>query len=204
MKRFIAAMLLLLTCSAHAGTGVDQMNTFLQEVRTLKAAFEQSVLDQDHESAARSQGMFYLKRPGYFRWDYSEPEDQMIVADGRQIWHLDPELEQASVQNQETALKGTPAMLLITGDPVENHFEVIDIGNRQGMGWVELIPRDQESQFTRILLAFTNNELRRMEMADKFGQITRFQFFDIECNIEFESNFFRYVPPEGLDIFRPD
>lgn len=201
---FVFLLGLLVSMSSYAGTGIDQMNRFLKDVKTLQANFEQSILDEEHRSAVRSQGVFYLQRPGKFRWDYSEPEDQMIVADGRQIWHYDPELEQASVQTQRTALKGTPAMLLITGDPVDTHFEVIDIGDRQGMGWVELIPRDAESQFTRILLAFVNDELRRMEMADKFGQVTRFQFYEIEHNPEFKGGLFQFIPPTGLDIFKSD
>ncbi|MET0092193.1 MAG: outer membrane lipoprotein chaperone LolA [Sedimenticola sp.] len=204
IKKILLPLFLLWSTVSFAGSGIEQMNLFLKEVKTFRAAFEQSVLDEDHLHAIRSQGMFYLQRPGQFRWDYTEPEAQQIIADGRQIWHLDPELEQASVQGQESALRGTPAMLLITGDPVERHFEVIDIGQRQGMGWVELIPRHEESQFTRVLLAFADNELRRMEMADKFGQITRFQFFDIERNVEFENDFFRYFPPAGLDLFRSD
>jgi outer membrane lipoprotein carrier protein len=180
------------------------MARFLEGVNTLEARFEQSVLDADHQSATRSQGVFYLERPGRFRWDYSEPENQQIIADGSQIWLFEPELEQVSVQSQSSALKGTPALLLISGEPVEKHFEVIDIGDRQGMGWVELIPRDEESQFTRILLAFVDNELRRMEMADKFGQITRFQFYDISPNPVFTDGFFRFEPPWGVDIFRQD
>lgn len=93
------------------------------------------------------------------------------------------------MQNQESALQGSPAMLLISGDPVENSFEVIDIGRRQNMDWVELIPRDAESQFVRVLLAFVDNDLLRMEMADKLGQVTRFQFYDIHHNPSFKSTF---------------
>jgi len=205
MKYSIAFFLaLFISMNAYSGTGIEQMNQFLKDVTTLQASFEQSMLDEEHRSANRSRGVFYLQRPGKFRWDYVEPEDQMIVADGRQIWFYDPELEQASVQSQKTALKGTPAMLLISGDPVDRHFEVVDIGDSQGMGWVELIPRDAESQFIRVLLAFADNELRRMEMADKFGQITRFQFYDIKHNPTFKSGFFEFIPPTGLDIFKSD
>ncbi|MEW7977206.1 MAG: outer membrane lipoprotein chaperone LolA [Candidatus Sedimenticola endophacoides] len=204
VARWAAVALMLLCPPAHAGTGVVQLERFLQDVTSLKASFEQSVLDPEHQSAIRSQGLFYLQRPGRFRWDYSEPEGQMILADGRQIWHHDPELDQVSVQGQESALKGTPAMLLISGDPVASHFEVIDIGDRQSMGWVELIPRDPESQFTRILLAFTADTLRRMEMADKFGQVTRFQFYDIELNPPLAQSLFYFRPGHGLDIFKSD
>ncbi len=80
-------------------------------------------------------------------------------------------------------------------------FEVIDIGRRQNMDWVELIPRDAESQFVRVLLAFFNGDLLRMEMADKFGQVTRFQFLDIKHNPTFKSTFFQFVPPRDVDIY---
>ncbi len=92
-------------------------------------------------------------------------------------------------------------MLLISGEPVDNHFEAIDIGESQGFEWVELIPKDEESQFTRILLAFSNNQMQRMEMADKFGQVTRFQFFDIKHNPQFKQSFFVYRPPLFYDQY---
>lgn len=186
---------------AVAASGVEQMNSFLAHLTTFQAGFEQTVLSSDQQKALRSQGDFYLQQPGKFRWDYTEPEAQQIIADGRQVWLIDPELEQVSVQSQSTALKGTPAMLLISGEPVENHFEIIDIGDSQGFAWVELIPREEESQFTRILLAFSNNEMQRMEMADKFGQVTRFQFFDIKHNPQLGSSFFFYQPPHFFDRY---
>jgi outer membrane lipoprotein carrier protein len=171
-------------------------------MQSLQASFEQSVLDPQQRQATRSQGVFYMQRPGQFRWDYSEPDKQQIIADGRQIWLIDPELEQASVQTQSTALRGTPAMFLIGGDPVEQHFEVIDIGDSQGFAWVELIPRDKESQFVRVLLAFQGNLLQRMEMTDTFDQITRFQFYDIEQNPTFKPGFFVFTRPEYFDLYQ--
>jgi len=197
----ISILLLCMTLPVAAATGPEQMRRFLDSVTTLQAQFEQSVLNEQKSAASRAQGTFYLKRPNQFRWDYSEPESQQIVADGRQIWLYDPDLEQVSVTFQRKALNGTPAMLLISGEPVEKAFEVIDIGNSQGLDWVELIPRDEESQFIRILLAFTNDELRRMEMADKFGQTTRFQFYNIEHNPAFASTFFQFERPDNVDLY---
>ena len=177
------------------------MQRFLDGLTTLQANFEQSILNTERTAANRSQGTFYLQRPSKFRWDYTEPEEQLIVADGRQIWLYDPELEQVSVTRQQTALAGTPAMLLVSGAPVEEAFEVIDIGSSQGFDWVELIPRDEESQFIRILLAFAGDQLQRMEMADKFGQTTRFQFYDIRHNPHFDSALFEFEPPDNVDLY---
>ena len=200
--RIMAAVIITLcTHVLNAASGSEQLQQFLSRISTLDAGFEQSVLNPEHTQALRSQGRFYLERPDKFRWDYSEPDNQQIVADGRQVWLYDPELKQVSVQSQESALRGTPALLLISGDALENSFEVIDLGQRQNMVWVELIPKDDESQFVRILLAFVEGDLHRMEMADKFGQITRFQFHDIHHNPAFESTFFQFVTPRDVDIF---
>lgn len=201
-KWFLFPLLALITLTASAANGITQMKHFLTDLQSLQARFEQSVLDPQQRQAARSQGIFYMQRPGLFRWDYSEPDGQQIIADGDQIWLVDPELEQVSVQSQSSALRGTPAMFLIGGDPVTEHFEVIDIGDSQGFSWVELIPRDRESQFVRVLLAFSQNQLYRMEMTDAFGQITRFQFYDIKQNPRFEKNFFVYHRPQLYDLYQ--
>ncbi len=198
--RLFGLLLFLIPPLLQAGTGLQQMDHFLQDMKGLEAGFEQSVMDQNKQTH-HLRGVFYIQRPGRFRWDYIEPEKQQIIADGRQIWLYDIELEQVSVQSQEKALNGTPALLLMGDEPVESSFEVKDIGDRQGMGWVELIPRDEESQFTRILLAFRENELSRMEMDDKFGQMTRFQFYDVKQNPAFTGDFFHFTPPEHVDRY---
>jgi outer membrane lipoprotein carrier protein len=188
--------------TSTAATGSQQLRDFLASNKTLQARFSQSVLDSEKQQAAQAHGMIYIQRPGRLRWDYLEPYVQHIVADGTRVWHFDPELEQASTQMQGRAFSGTPALLLSSDEPVEKHFEVIDIGASQGLEWVELIPRDQESQFVRILLAFADNELHRLEMADKFGQVTRFQFYDILYNLELSKDIFKLELPERYEVFQ--
>jgi hypothetical protein len=46
-------------------------------------------------------GKLYLQKPGRFRWDYSEPSEQLILADGKQIWFYDKDLQQANVRNMD-------------------------------------------------------------------------------------------------------
>ena len=187
--------------SAWASSGSQQLHRFLDKTRSLQARFTQSVLDENQQQAAQAQGIVYIQRPGRLRWDYIEPQKQQIIADGRQVWLYDPELDQASTELQDQAFKGTPAFLLSSTDPVEEHFEVIDIGSSQGFDWVELIPKDQESQFVRILVAFSDNEMQRLEMADKFGQVTRLQFYDIVRDPKLDPKLFKFDPPDRYELF---
>lgn len=199
--RLLAGIALTVPLSAQALTGKESLSRFLDGLNTLEARFEQSVLDTENQRTGVFHGIFLLKRPGQFRWDYVAPEEQMIVADGRDIWIADKGLQQITQQSQAGALKGTPARLLLEDFPLENEFEVIEIGDRQGLIWLELIPRDEDSQFIRVQLAFADGELRRMEMRDKFGQISRFRFFEIKRNPALDPDIFDFQPPPGWDLF---
>ena len=196
----LAAVLAVATGAATAG-GKERLQTFLDGVQSLQARFDQSVFDTSQGQTRRLEGMFYLQRPGKFRWDYTEPKGQLVLADGKTVWLVEDDLRQAYQKRQSEALRGTPALLLTEQLKLEDHFEIADLGAGQDLEWVELIPRDPESQFTRVLLAFAGNELRRMELADKFGQVTRFGFSDIRRNARLDPDLFVYVPPRGTQMF---
>lgn len=199
MYKFLI-LLFVFSTQILAGEGPQKLEKFLYQLDTISAKFEQSILDTDSASVGRFQGDLYISRPGKFRWDYFEPYEKQILADGDTVYIIDTDLEQITYVSQERALKGTPAGILIDEGKLEERFEIIDIGSSQGMDWVELLPRDAESQFTRILLAFVNDDLRRMEMADKFGQVTRFQFYDVKRNPELDKQLFVFKRRQGYDF----
>ena len=197
---FVAFVLLSISTHSLAGDGPQRLKNFLHKLDTLTVKFEQSVLDTKTVDVGRFQGALSISRPGKFRWDYVEPYEKLILADGDTVYIVDTDLEQVTYISQERALKGTPAGILINQGNIEDRFEIIDIGDSQGMAWVELLPKDKESQFTRVLLAFVEDNLRRMEMSDKFGQITRFQFYEMQRNPVFKDNFFVFDNPYKFDI----
>lgn len=196
-------ILLLLVCLAspvQSADGLQQFRAFMQGLHTLQAAFRQTIQQPDVDAVYASNGLFYLKRPGQLRWEYEEPPTQVIVADGDRIWLHDIELEQVSHRSQAAALKGTPAQLLSGDAPLEEHFEIQEQGEHEGLVWLELRPRDKEAQFNKIRLGMADNQLRHMEMYDSFGQITRFIFYDLQRNPELSPELFVFVPPPQIDL----
>lgn len=187
--------------SALGASGKQRLDDFLSGLKTLEAAFTQAVLDTENNRTGEYRGIFRLSRPGRFRWDYALPYEQSIIADGKDVWIVDSDLEQITQRNQKAALKGTPAALLAEEVDLEAEFQVVDLGERVSLEWLELLPRDEDSEFVRILLAFHGNELRRMEMADKFGQVTRFRFFDVLRNPELDPAVFHFVRPPAYDLY---
>ena len=201
LARWCLAVVLGLAAGTATAGGKARLEAFLSGVQSLQARFDQSVFDPSQGQTRRLEGVFYLQRPGKFRWDYTEPKGQLVLADGKTVWLVEDDLRQAYQKRQSEALRGTPALLLTEQLELADHFEIADLGPGQDLDWVELIPRDPESQFTRVLLAFAGNELRRMELADKFGQVTRFGFSDIRRNPRLDPDLFVYVPPRGTQMF---
>ncbi len=191
------------TLGAAAGPGRDALDHFTHNLKTLDARFEQTVLDTENARQGVFHGIFQMKRPNRFRWDYLDPEKRHIIADGRDLWVVEDDLNHVTQYYQSMALKGSPAVLLLADTPVDKAFKVVELGERQGLQWLELVPHKvEDSDIVRVLLAFKGNDLTRLEMTDKFGQISRFSFFDIKRNPKLPDANFKYDPPEGWDVLK--
>jgi outer membrane lipoprotein carrier protein len=202
LRLLLISLLLLLQHAAFAGPGREALDEFLDGLSTLQAKFEQSVLDTENATSGQMFGVFLLDRPGRFRWDYVAPRKQVILADGRDVWIIEEELKQVTRHLQRWALKGTPAAFLAMDEPVDKDFEIVEIGERKGMQWLELIPRDAESDLNRVLLAFADKELKHMELNDKFGQISRFTFFEVQRNQPIDPDLFVYEGQDDWDVLQ--
>ncbi len=199
--RFFLLLLLAFSNSLYAADGARaHLDRFLDGLKTLRAEFAQEVIDTETNQVSHSHGVFYLSRPDRFRWVYEGEYPHYIIADGRTIWLVEEDLEQVSQKSQKSALKGTPAGLLAEDVDIDRDFEVKELGERMGLSWLRLRPRDENSQFEQILLAFEGDRLSRMEMADRFGQVTRFDFFKLKRNPKLQDQLFRFVAPPGYDI----
>ncbi|HEB94525.1 MAG TPA: outer membrane lipoprotein chaperone LolA [Gammaproteobacteria bacterium] len=200
--RLLALLLLgLLTLPAQAGVATDRLNAFFAAKDGLRASFVQTVQAPAFDQPEVSRGTLLLLRPNRFRWDYQEPYKQQIVADGQRLWLYDEELEQVVVKPLDTALGDTPAMLLSGSGSVEERFTLKELPERgNGLTWVQLTPKQEDTGFEAVRLGFDAHDLRRMELVDGFGQVTRMQFFDVARDTQISPAAFRFVPPPGVDV----
>ena len=74
------------------------------------------------------------------------------------------------------------------------------MGTIEKFDWVELTPRDIESQYNSIRLGFDSEQLGMMVMFDNLGQVTRIDFTDEIINKKMDDSMFNFEPPQGIDI----
>lgn len=196
----LALALVVMAGNAVAGDGERLVENFLKDLKTLKADFNQSLVDAEKNILEESVGILMLSRPGRFSLEYSSPNQQLYVADGQRIWMYDRDLEQVTVKPQPESLGSTPAMILSGTTPLKENFELRELGRHEGFVWIELKPKSEESGFEFMRLAMEGRVLRAMEMIDSFGQTTRLFFNKIVRNPTLPEKSFSFTPPPGVDV----
>lgn len=189
----------LLVSAAHAGA-IDQLQQFLATTKTLRADFVQTVVAKNGKKPQLSNGVLMLSRPGKFRWQIERPYVQLLVGDGEKVWIYDPDLRQVTVKKVDQALGSTPAALLVGDIVIERNFTLREGGERDGLAWVEAIPKTPDSGFEKLRLGFTGSELKAMELYDNFGQTTALSFSHSARNAPIAPATFRFTPPAGVDV----
>ena len=128
--------------AAQAGA-VEQLEEFVRDVKTGQAAFIQTVTSPDGARTKTSSGSFEFSRPNRFRFAYTKPFEQAIVADGSKVWIFDSDLNQVSSRRLSTALGGTPAALL-AGGSLTKDFVLASQPDKDGLSWVLATARGTE------------------------------------------------------------
>jgi outer membrane lipoprotein carrier protein len=199
--RFILIVILFLSAVPASALDVrDRLNLFLTEVKTLSATFRQQVFDEQGNSIQEARGRLKLFRPGRFRWAYETPSEQLILADGKNLWIYDVELEQATVKPIDETLAATPVILLTELRPLDREFFIQEARSRENLDWARLIPKTQDTEFLRIELGLKGNEVRQMELYDQFGQTTIIRFEGVMTNLPLPASEFRFEVPPGVDV----
>lgn len=208
MKSYVVLFLLLLSANftsvVFAGNAEQRLEQFFKQVQSIRADFTQTVISENRRSAEKSQGVLQMQRPGKFRWEYQTPYEQQIIANGEKLWIYDVEMEQVIVKKLDLALGDTPAVLLSGGANIADRFNVkeisVDSEGESSLYWLQLLPKQQEASFEKLLLAFAGDNLQIMELKDAFGQITRLTFSNLEQNPAINSSVFSFEPPAGVDV----
>lgn len=176
------------------------LDKFLNDVTTLAARFEQSLIDSDDTVVEESSGTLEIQRPGQFRWAYDQPYEQIMVADGLNIWSYDVDLAQVTVKDQSQMLGNTPALLLGGTQNALDDFEYIESSSDRGTVWIELRPRSTDNGFTKVELGFNDGDLRRMIFSDNLQQSTLIALFDVQINQDIPAGRFQFTPPDDADL----
>jgi len=199
MRRFGFFLCLFLFLQGAHAASLERFQSYLRTTQAARGDFTQKVYDKSGKLVQDSRGSFAFLRPGRFRWTYVKPQ-QVIVGDGERVWIHDADLNQVTVRRISRVLGSTPAALLAGASNVGDAFEMKELGEKDGLEWLEARPREKDAGFERMRLGLSTGGVEAMELLDNFGQTTVLRFSKVERNVQIDPRAFRFSPPKGADV----
>jgi outer membrane lipoprotein carrier protein len=201
MKTQIKAIVLLalLQPITLLWASVHPLQVFIDQLKTYSAEFVQERPEEHFFRVDQSSGTFDLSRPGKMRWDYHKPDEQHIIVDGMHLWVHDVELQQVSVRPVAEIQADIPLGWLLFNEPIEKTYRIIPAGNRDGMVWYNLQPR-QATFFQSVEVGLLDGVMAAVWMYQSPENITKVRFRNVRVNESIPARAFEFTPPHGTDL----
>jgi outer membrane lipoprotein carrier protein len=207
MKRFMLLAAATAAALAWAGAAqaaaLDQFKSFVSSTKSARGEFTQTQARKTNGKAqAPSSGTFVFARPGKFVWTYTKPYEQLLQADGEQLYIYDKDLNQVTIKKLGDALGSSPAAILFGSNDLEKNFTLKEAGTRDGLEWLLATPKGKDTSFESVSIGLRNGLPEAMELKDTFGQTSVLAFRKFEKNPSLASTQFKFTPPKDADVVR--
>ena len=206
---FLFFSTLMLMNTAFALDGVDQLKLFTKNVQSARGEFLQQQIanqlgpDNKPKILRQFSGQFSFVRPGKFTWTTLKPYEQKLISDGKQLIMWDKDLNQVTYRPANKALATTPVAILFGNTQLEEYFELNSVGEKNGIFWVELIPKSQKKgsddlPFNKIGIGMKDNLPLAMELRDALDNTVLLTFSQVKTNQTMSNDEFSFkVPPNA-------
>lgn len=189
----------LLLCLSNSVYAENSLQTYVNNLKTFSADFEQIQPDEAVFELNKSFGHFELNRPGKLVWEYLKPEPQKIVVDGPNLWVFDKDLDQVTVRPIADIKGDIPLSWLLYSEQIESKFTIIDAGQRSGKHWYNLTPK-KATYFQSIEVGMLDGEMVEVWMYQGPDNVIKVRFKNIESNVVIPLGTFQFKLPEGIDL----
>ncbi len=174
---------------------IKKVESYLNNMKTAKARFVMQT-----PGGALLPGNFYLKKPGRLRFEYDDPVEDFIVADGTFIYFYDAELQSQA----QTFVDQTLAAFIVRDNiKLDGNISVMDVFQDGNTVYVMLTRKDDPDAGS-LTLQFNMDPftLIKWEVLDAEKNITSVTLRHIEQNILLDNKLFYFIQPKtGKPMF---
>jgi len=173
-----------------------ELRNKLAAIPLFSAKFDQQVFDLKNQLIQQASGSVKVSQPNQFSWLTNEPDESLIVSDGKSVWVYNPFVEQVSILSLDQTVKQSPLWLIANQtDEAWDQFKVTSNG-----ATYSITPDDPQSLTRQIDMSFQRGELVSLKLVDSQGQSSLFTLTDFNRQPDLATDTFTFVPPEGVDI----
>ncbi len=205
-RKVLVSVFMLLSCInatvfAQEKVEVEQsakleLKDLLANFTSYQASFSQLISDAEGEELQRSSGRISLLTPNKIRWETSEPDESLLIADGETVWNVDPFVEQVTVMDQKAMTDSNPLMLLVSDD--NSQWDKVSVSKNNNT--FKILSIDSEASIAQLDLVFDNGRLVSLASYDRQEQTSLLMFTGVVQNQEISDDNFRFSVPDSFII----
>jgi len=186
-----------------------QVQGFYDRTNDFESDFTQVSRNHLNNTNTTRRGHVRFKKPGRMRWDYSDPQGDVIVSNGSTLWAYEAAEHQAIQSNLQDSQLPSALSFLTGSGRLTNDFTVrlLDpTAYQYTSGYVlELTPITANPSISRLVFYVepTNFQVARTVVLDAQGNRNRFDFRSPQVNNNPAQSVFEWSPPSGTQIVRP-
>jgi outer membrane lipoprotein carrier protein len=195
----------VLAHALDAGEVVTKVQDRYDATRDFTAEVTQESTIASLGKTISARGTIAFKKPGKMRWDLTEGDPQVIVADGSTLWLYRPADRQVLKAPFDAAFRsGTPISFLTGVGRIAQDFDAtLDGESPDGQDlYLVLVPRQDGAGVGRLRLTVTRAsfDIRGAEVRDPLGNLSRLRFDNVRRNIGVADEQFVFQVPAGVDV----
>lgn len=189
------------------GEKAAELQKTYDKTSSFSADFEQTSSMKLSRRQRQGRGSLVISKPGLIRWDYLEPDQQVIICDGERISMYFAEAEQLIIMPAEEYLQSDVTYAFFAGEgKVLRDFEVALPGDDFCCGPppdLKLTPRQSHPQVEYLYLWLNDDfMITRMQIFDHYGSVNDLTFSDLKLNPPVAAGLFEFTPPPGTEIIK--
>ena len=153
-------------------------------------------------------GKVYVRHPGKMRWEYDEPDKQIIITDGFKLWIYRPADYQVMTGAAPVFFRdGRGASFLSDIKLIRQKFQISLSSSQADLFYeLKLLPVEKTMDVADIRLAVSKITFTivRVITQNTYGDETRIEFMNSEFNLDLNDALFSFEIPEGVDVLKLD
>ena len=176
--------------------------------KSFKAEFAQESTLKAMEITDFAAGMMYVRYPGMMRWEYQNPEKQVIITDAKKLWIYRPADNQVMTGSAPAFFSdGKGASFLSDIKLVRQKFKIALEESKDAFFYeLSLKPIEQTLDVTDIRLSVTKNTFTviRIITYNSYGDENRIELLNHRFNVKLDEQLFSFDIPPGTDVLKID
>lgn len=183
---------------------LDLVEARYENIKSLSAKFKQESSFLGFAEKSESEGEVYFKKPGQMDWQYSTPEIQRFVSNGKTLWFYQPDLEQVTLSTfKESFSSELPVSFLLGIGSLHKTFTFKkSCLTAEGKILLELLPKteDQSVQEFSLLVSSSDYLPQGAKIVDAGGNQTSIIMDKLVQNADLGNLDFNFEIPRGVDV----